>query len=187
VAIILAPILLLLPEINAMVNDFVFDTLGKDPTLTGRIFLWERADALIAQRPWLGYGYQAIWMGDSTETIALQRLTGITDGRVFHFHHEFRQIAVNTGLLGLSVFVVMMGGAILSAMRHALLKPDPANGFFFLLLLLTLARAFTDTALHPFSVHTLLYYSACVYAFRPERQVTAAVGFLSPTPRPAEA
>ncbi|MGE0741564.1 MAG: O-antigen ligase family protein [Hyphomonadaceae bacterium] len=182
---ILSPLALLAPEINAFINHFVFDTLDKDPTLTGRTFLWQRADDLIAQRPLLGYGYQAIWMGDSTETIALQRLTGMTDGRVFHFHHQFRQVAVDTGLAGLLAFVGMVLAVGFAALRQTLLYPSVATSFFFVIFMLMIARAFTDTILQPFNMHTLLFFAACTYAFwRPQ---AAAIGAqqAQPTFRPA--
>ncbi|HYD74290.1 MAG TPA: O-antigen ligase family protein, partial [Candidatus Binatia bacterium] len=103
--IIVTPLLLLIPEALQAWDYFIYDTLDKDPTLTGRTILWARADDLIARRPLLGYGYQAIWMGDSTETTALKRMFGVIDGRTFHFHHQFRQVAVDTGLIGLAAFV----------------------------------------------------------------------------------
>jgi len=167
--VIVAPLSALIPEALAFINHFVFDTLDKDPTLTGRTFLWQAADDLIARRPILGYGYQAIWMGDSTETIALKRLTGVEDGRVFHFHHQFRQVAVDTGLVGLFAFVGVVLAVGLSGMRQLLLRPNAATSFFFVVYLLMIARAFTDIIIVPFSIHTLLFFAAGVYAFwKPE-------------------
>ncbi|HRO04701.1 MAG TPA: O-antigen ligase family protein, partial [Terricaulis sp.] len=71
---VLAPITLVLPEILDAMNRFLFETLNKDPTLTGRVFLWAAADDLAERRPLFGYGYQAIWIGDSSESIGLRRL-----------------------------------------------------------------------------------------------------------------
>ncbi|MBC7769564.1 MAG: O-antigen ligase family protein [Phycisphaerales bacterium] len=164
-AIVLAPLSLLIPEAIEFTNHFVFDTLGKDPTLTGRTILWEHADALIAERPLLGYGFQAIWMGDSADTIGLKRLMDIEDGRQFHFHHAFRIIAVDTGLLGLAPFVISVVLVGLGALKQVLLRPTVETSFFFVLFVLMVARAFTDAIIGPFSVHTLLFFGACVYAF----------------------
>ncbi|MFO1017436.1 MAG: O-antigen ligase family protein [Hyphomonadaceae bacterium] len=170
--IMFAPLLLLLPEAIAFGNHFLFDTLGKDPTLTGRTFLWERADQLIARKPLLGYGFQAIWMGDSTDTIGLKRLADIEDGRQFHFHHQFRIVAVDTGLLGLVTFVGAMIFAGLNTIRQMLLRPTVETSFFFVVFALMVTRAFTDQIIGPFNMHTLLFFAASVYAFwRPERAV----------------
>lgn len=162
---VLAPLTALLPEANEFVNHFVFDTLNKDPTLTGRTILWARADELIAQRPILGWGYQAIWMGDSFETIGLKRLTGMTDGRVFHFHHQFRQIGVDLGFVGLISFVGAVIATMFSGLRQVLLAPHPATSFFLVLFLLMMARAFTDTVLTPFSVHTIMFFASSAFLF----------------------
>lgn len=165
VVLILSPLLLLTPEINEFINTFMFDTLGKDPTLTGRTILWARADDLIAQRPILGWGYQAIWIGDSTETIALQRFSGIEDGRAFHFHHQIRQTGVDLGFLGMIALVGTMLATGFAGLRRALLAPQPATSFFLVVFVLTVARAMTDVVMQPFTMHTALFFAACAYAF----------------------
>jgi exopolysaccharide production protein ExoQ len=168
-ALVLAPLAALTPEIRQGINHFVFDTLNKDPTLTGRTVLWEHADALVAQRPVLGWGYQAIWMGHSSETIGLERLTGITEGRAFHFHNTFRQVAVDTGFIGLAVFVAILTISFFKGLAQALLHPRPEVAFFFMIVVLMIARAFTDLIIGPFSIHTILLYASLTYMFsRPE-------------------
>ncbi len=172
--IIATPLLLLIPEAIKAWDHFLFDTLDKDPTLTGRTILWARADDLIARRPLLGYGYQAIWMGDSTETTALKRLFGIVDGRTFHFHHQFRQVAVDTGLVGLAAFVGALLAAGFSGVRQILLRPNVPTSFFFVVFALMTARAFTDLIISPINVHMVLFYAACTYAFWKPQEEGAA-------------
>ncbi|MGV8988312.1 MAG: hypothetical protein ACOH2H_18735 [Cypionkella sp.] len=53
VVILLSLDLLLVPLLEA---------LCKDATLAGRVPLWAMVDMCIAERPWLGYAYQAFWM-----------------------------------------------------------------------------------------------------------------------------
>lgn len=176
--IILTPLLLLIPEALAAWNYFVFDTLDKDPTLTGRTLLWARADELIARRPVLGYGYQAIWMGDSTDTIGLKRMFRVADGRTFHFHHQFRQVAVDTGLVGLAAFVGALIAVGVNGLRQILLQPSVPTSFFFVVFVLMTARAFTDLIIGPISVHMVLFYAACTYAFwRPQESRAPAPAF----------
>jgi len=171
-ALICAPLLALLPEAIAFTNHFLFDTLGKDPTLTGRTLLWERADALIDRKPILGFGFQAIWMGDSVDTIGLKRLADIEDGRQFHFHHQFRIIAVDLGFVGLIPFVLAILAAGYGHIRQVLLRPTVETSFFFVLFALMVVRAFTDQIVSPFNMHTLFFFASSVYAFwRPGPQV----------------
>ncbi len=56
----LLPLIVLLASLGETARSLVIeDMLGKDPTLTGRMELWQRAAALIADRPLLGRGFQA--------------------------------------------------------------------------------------------------------------------------------
>jgi exopolysaccharide production protein ExoQ len=184
--IIATPLILLVPEALAAWDHFLFDTLDKDPTLTGRTILWARADDLIERRPLLGYGYQAIWMGDSTETTALKRMFFVSDGRTFHFHHQFRQVAVDTGLVGLAAFVGALIAVGFSGMRQLLLHPTIPTSFFFIVFALMTARGFTDVILGPISVHMVLFYAACTYAFwRREAAAAPAPAFSWRRLRPA--
>ena len=41
----------------------VLGVVGKDPTLTSRTFIWDAVTSLVRQRPWVGYGYGAAWIG----------------------------------------------------------------------------------------------------------------------------
>lgn len=176
--VIVTPLLLLLPEAIAAWNTFLFDTLDKDPTLTGRTILWAHADDLIARRPLLGYGYQAIWMGESSETIGLKRIFNVTDGRTFHFHHQFRQVAVDTGLIGLAAFVGAIIATSLNGVRQVLLHPTVPTSFFFVVFALMTARGFTDLIISPINVHMVLFYAASTYAFwKPETEAAPTPAF----------
>ncbi|MBY0564141.1 MAG: O-antigen ligase family protein [Hyphomonadaceae bacterium] len=165
-AIVLLPITALTPEIRQAFNDFMIYDLGKDPTLTGRTFLWERADALIEQSPVVGHGYRAIWMGESTESIALRRISGQEDGRAFNFHDQFRQIAVDLGYLGVIFLGIALIVPLIAGFRQYILSPSMVTSFFFVLQILTIGRALIEvTYFGPFSANTLTQCAAWVYAF----------------------
>ena len=175
---VITPLLLLAPEAEAAWNDFLFNTLNKDPTLTGRTVLWDYADEFIARRPVLGYGYQAFWMGESPDTIALKRMFFVTDGRTFHFHHQYRQVAVDTGLIGLTLFAGALIAVALSGLKQMLLRPSIPTSFFFVVFILMALRGFTDVIIGPMSVHMVLFCAACTYAFwNPETEFAHSPAF----------
>jgi exopolysaccharide production protein ExoQ len=161
--VVLLPLLALLPEAHEFYEFIVYDTLNKDPTMTGRTFLWERADALIAQRPLLGYGFQSIWLGDSTETIALQRLTHVQDLRTLHFHDQYRQILVDTGIVGLIIVLGLIVYVFATGLRQVLMRPSPELSFFFTTFVLLMARNGAEVQLVQLSNLTVLVYSCCIY------------------------
>ncbi|MCR6645552.1 MAG: O-antigen ligase family protein [Terricaulis sp.] len=166
VLVLLSPLAFATNEITAMIHEFMREVLNKDPeNLTGRTYLWNRADDLIAQRPLLGYGFQAIWLSDSSETLGLLRWAGVADGRTFNFHHTYRQLAVDVGIIGSGVFVVTLLICIGAAIRQFILMPSVATSFVFSFFLITLVKSFTEVIVVAFSAQTLLLFVCCVYAF----------------------
>jgi len=177
---VLAPLSFLIPEGLDWLERFMSDTLDKDPTLTGRTILWAAADELAQRRPLLGYGYQAIWMGDSSDSIGLHRLSGMSDGRSFNFHNQYKQIAVDLGYVGLAAFVGALIAVALAGLRRLLLAPTMVTSFFFVTFVLMAARGSLDVIVTPLSVMTVLFYASCVYAFTPLHQQQGA----QPAPAP---
>jgi exopolysaccharide production protein ExoQ len=82
--------------------------LEKDATLTGRTYFWEIALAAIKADPILGAGYQAYWQGGNWGAEELWRWAGIRSKMGFHFHNIYLQVAVDLGLLGLSILVAIL-------------------------------------------------------------------------------
>jgi len=103
---VMTPLFMVRNTLAAQVQQTSLSLLNKDATLTGRTYLWAQADRLIALRPVLGHGYRAVWLGKSMTTIGLLRWTGLPDGRGFHFHHTYREVTVDTGRVGVSLFIL---------------------------------------------------------------------------------
>lgn len=91
----------------------VLETSGKDAGLTGRADLWRKADTLIAERPWLGLGYNAFWLHNNLDAEYLWRMMGIGGRGGFNFHNTAREITVHLGFVGLVLFATV--GAIAAA------------------------------------------------------------------------
>ncbi|NEQ65030.1 MAG: O-antigen ligase family protein [Symploca sp. SIO2D2] len=78
--------------------------LGRDPTLSGRTDLWELAMELIAKRPWLGYGYQGFWQDGGVAEIVWK-----AEGyKPPHAHNGFVNMALDFGLIGLFLFLLII-------------------------------------------------------------------------------
>jgi O-antigen ligase len=84
--------ILLTPQILAVVAP----ALGRDTTLTGRTELWPVLIAMFFQRPWLGYGYSALWSGDESGL-------GIS-WEPTQAHNGYLEVALALGLIGLVLF-----------------------------------------------------------------------------------
>lgn len=81
----------------------LLDRLGKDVTLTGRTLLWPAVLEMIQERPWLGYGYSAFWLGLEGESATLWF---ITNQEYDHAHNGILDLWLDLGLMGMSVFAL---------------------------------------------------------------------------------
>ncbi len=82
----------------------VADALGKDLTLTGRTDIWSAMFDLIGERPWLGYGFNAVWRDwDSPITAYLWRTLA---WECPYGHNGFMDLFIELGIIGLSIFLL---------------------------------------------------------------------------------
>ena len=81
----------------------VLTALGRDVTLTGRTELWDAVWEMIWRSPWLGYGYNAFWMGWEGPSASVWIATG---ARHLHSHNGFLDLWLELGLVGIVVFVL---------------------------------------------------------------------------------
>lgn len=81
----------------------VADALGKDLTLTGRTDIWSVMFDLIWERPWLGYGFNAVWRDwNSPITAYLWRTLA---WECPYGHNGFMDLFIELGIAGLSLFI----------------------------------------------------------------------------------
>ena len=102
-------------------SDLVFEVLGKDATLTGRTKIWAAIMRRIAERPWTGYGYGAVW----NETGSWGPLAWIVKDAGFkpqHAHNAWLEQWLGLGIGGLIAFALMyvetVACAIVAAYRE---------------------------------------------------------------------
>lgn len=82
----------------------VADALGKDLTLTGRTDIWSAMFDLIWERPWFGYGFNAVWRDwDNQVTAYLWRTLA---WQCPYGHNGFMDLLAELGFAGLSVFLL---------------------------------------------------------------------------------
>lgn len=123
-----------LVAVLALVNlNFLLGLLGRNTSLTGRVPMWNYVyHNLFAQRPLLGYGYQAIWA-----------LDGIRNqlGDIFHWDsvvmgdNGLVDMALHLGVVGLVYLFILFSEAVFQAFR-CLREQHQADSFLPLLLLL---------------------------------------------------
>ena len=139
--ILLALLLGLLLATGASPVHLLFGALDKDPTLTGRSYLWETGFLQLEQRPWLGTGFAAFW------TAAVDwRTLRVLDllGQVGHFHNTLLEIGVELGLVGIAAALATLGLYARHAWRHLRGTADRRAVFAWLFLLVLVVTGLTE-------------------------------------------
>ena len=84
-------------------SDVFLAVLGKDATLTGRTKIWAAVMRRIQERPWLGYGYAAVW-SDTDTWAPLAWITRQAGFRAFHAHNSWLEQWLGLGVVGLGAW-----------------------------------------------------------------------------------
>ncbi len=79
--------------------------LGRNNTLSGRTVLWQLVWDKIQQRPWLGYGYSAFWLGWDSQAAGVWNMLHWTPP---HAHNGYLDLWLELGLVGISFFVLSL-------------------------------------------------------------------------------
>ncbi|HIK11900.1 MAG TPA: O-antigen ligase family protein [Oscillatoriaceae cyanobacterium M33_DOE_052] len=91
--------------------DAFFEALDKSPDLSGRVPLWKLMFPLMAQKPWLGYGFKSFWISWRGPSAVIWRNVR---WRPLYGHNGFIDLTAELGFLGLGIFLI---GFILTIKR----------------------------------------------------------------------
>lgn len=140
-AVALAGTLLLCGVLFEPLLAIVQNLSAKDAGLTGRGYLWYRADFIIAERPWLGMGYFSFWTPANPDAIGLWRYFDIRqEGTAFSFHNSYIQTLVETGRIGLGVMLACWLIGLVALLRRFVLTTSLATCFWVGYLALQLSK-----------------------------------------------
>lgn len=146
----------------------VFD---KDPTLTGRTYLWDRGMDLVRERPMLGYGFQAFWHHGNTEAEGLWRYAGIKSRTGFSFHNTFIEILVQLGWVGLVALMSVVAIAVVIFAGRFVARPTAVLCVWGAVMMYELVRMPIESiGFSPFFFSTVLLFAALAMAFEPRRR-----------------
>jgi exopolysaccharide production protein ExoQ len=143
--------------------DLLLAAFGKDATLTGRTYLWSQGWAAAANAPFFGVGYQAYWVQGFSEAERLWEEFYIGSRSGFHFHNTFIEVAVELGLVGVALLVVVMLRTFAGHMRRVVSDAHNEDSLvLFGVAAMLVVRAFVEVdVINPYVVGSfLLFYSA---------------------------
>jgi exopolysaccharide production protein ExoQ len=150
--------------------------MGKDPSLTGRLPLWRYVLEEIGARPLLGYGYNGFWTGPEGPSAYV---LVVTDGWYpWHPHNGWLQLSLDSGVVGVLLFLAGYGTAIRSAFHGD--DESWSQGIWpiaYLLFLLLLSVAET-VLMRPTTIFTALFAVAAFAGCTEKESRGIAVGRL---------
>jgi exopolysaccharide production protein ExoQ len=90
-------------------SDRVMTLVGRSSNLTGRTEIWSLVISFISQRPILGYGYSAFWLGASPESFVVNQ---VLRGPIMYSHNGYLEMLLTLGAIGLLLTLSLLGTGI---------------------------------------------------------------------------
>lgn len=154
----------------------ILEALGKDPSLTGRVDIWDALMRRVAERPWTGFGYQAFW---GRTSVPADWIRFETQWLVPSAHHGWIDLLIQLGWPG-GIFV---GGVMLLTFVILILRLGEAGAregyfslaYFMIVVLLSLSESVLLTNAN---LPWTLYLATLARCFVPDPQ---AVRVIAPT------
>jgi O-antigen ligase len=118
------------------VAETVLASRGKDLTFSSRTAIWEGVWAAIERRPLTGYG-PGLWVDLRADPAAT--ILGSLGFSGFHAHNGYLEVALQFGLVGLMLVLVLMALVFVAGLRE--LARDVDLGTFYMLFVILIATS----------------------------------------------
>jgi exopolysaccharide production protein ExoQ len=89
--------------------------MGRDPTFTSRTVIWADSSKLLAEQPFTGFGYNAVWSAFENR---LSQYPDAPGPRYAHAHNAWLDWALQLGFGGLLLYVVFLAVLLARALMH---------------------------------------------------------------------
>jgi O-antigen ligase len=122
-------------------GDVVLGLLNRDESLTGRVQIWTMVLEAISKHPWLGYGYHAFWRGSDGPSADIRLAWGQIP---WYSHNGFLDLALDLGIAGPMLFVLLFPGPVIEAFRLAKRRTKTVDLFPMVFLIFLLLSNLTE-------------------------------------------
>jgi O-antigen ligase len=137
----------------------VLNLLGKDPTLSGRTVIWAAVMKPILKQPWLGWGYNAFWLGFKGESaaVAIEIHFAISQSQ-----NGILEVLLSLGVVGAVLVLASFAQSFRDFTRCIRHHAPEGVDWYLLIILITLVYAIGEADLLIFNSLTwMLYILAC--------------------------
>lgn len=134
---------LLLAAILPFIYGDILLLLGRDATLTNRVFIWGAAIEQGWQRPILGAGFNSFWI-ENNAAGAYYNMFGSGNTRIGNGHNGYLDVWLELGFVGLGLLALIVGQAFLRVIRVLTVSDDPFAEFYAGLLVFILIHSVAE-------------------------------------------
>lgn len=140
----------------------ILGIFGKDSTLTGRTYLWQRGIEIAHEQPLLGIGFQAFWVQGFSRPEVLWQQFYIASRTGFHFHNTYIETMVELGYVGLLLLALIVVGLLVGYLYRLLTATRSDDVILLGMVTLFISRSFFEVDfLNQYTIGSfLIYYCA---------------------------
>lgn len=145
--------------LDIAIVDEVLALFGKERTLTGRTVIWATAFDIFDKAPYIGVGYQAFWHS-SQFAPEVQIIRAAVLDSISGFHNGHLEIVVACGLVGLTLYWLLLLTVIGNSIRQLIARLTPEHLIACYFVLITAIKSLTESAL--IYQHDIDYLMFCI-------------------------
>jgi hypothetical protein len=140
-------------------SDVFLQLFSRDTTYSGRTYIWQLIVHFIGQRPILGYGFNAFWLGMQGPS---GQIITASDWRFGYAHNMVLEVLVQFGLVGVLLLGLVLARAIYNAMFCLVNDTSSSSLWYVSLLPLTLLyNSVEETIWFANALHSMLFVIMC--------------------------
>ena len=137
----------------------LMQAIGKDPTITGRTFIWSIGLRIIEENFWGGVGFNSFWSPRNSDAVLIWISGSREIGAAYSFHNLYINTWVELGFPGFLIvcaIVVKMLAMTVNYARNGCTAQQAAAVAFAIFLIVK--SFFEVTFFSPFSINTLFFF-----------------------------
>jgi exopolysaccharide production protein ExoQ len=120
-------IAMLLTMVGMLSGSFcILSVVGRDCTITGRTEIWALVWSAVIERPWIGYGFGAFWVGESELGNAIRAKLGWAE-TITEAHNAWLDAWLSIGALGVCLAILTLSALSLKVVRKAIAQKHSAT------------------------------------------------------------
>jgi exopolysaccharide production protein ExoQ len=104
--------------VSGLTPDSVYSMLGRQSNLTGRTDFWPYIEQAVADRPVLGFGYDAFFRSSVGSDYLQEYVEQAGGWSPYHAHNSFLQTELDAGYVGLVILIIVLATSFFRAISY---------------------------------------------------------------------